>query len=102
MNEKMIVEIEVKAKEVLSEFERLDAQFQETAAGNKRLYQLMWKEHREYVKNAERETKQRAVDEKWLTRELEKEEGKRKRAIRQDGHSSFHPRPLMPHAMWRC
>ena len=84
LSEKMILEIEVRAKEVLSEFEKLDKQFQETAGENKRLYQLLWKEQNEYVKKAAAENKQRAADEKWLTGQIEKEEQARIRGIRKE------------------
>ena len=95
----MRVEVEMRAREALTQFEKLDAQFRETSGNNKALYQQLWREHKKYVGDVERENKKRISDERWLTnslnkevrerskneqwlaRELEKEEAKRKRAI---------------------
>lgn len=59
MNERMIVEVEMKARDALSQFEKLDAQFIETAGNNKQLYQQLWREHKKYVADVERENKKR-------------------------------------------
>ena len=75
MNEVMIVEVEMKARDALTQFEKLDAQFRETAGNNKALYQQLHREHKKYVGEVERENKKRASDEAWLSRELSKEGG---------------------------
>ena len=81
MNEVMIVEVEMRARDALTQFEKLDAQFRETAGNNKALYQQLHREHRKYVGDVERENKKRAADEKWLSRELSKEGEKRKSVV---------------------
>ena len=73
MNEVMIVEVEMKARDALTQFEKLDAQFRETSGNNKQLYQQLHREHKKYVGDVGRENKKRAADEAWLTRELNKE-----------------------------
>ena len=81
MNEVMIVEVEMKARDALTQFEKLDAQFRETAGNNKALYQQLHREHRKYVSDVEKENKKRATDEKWLSQQLAREEEKRKSVI---------------------
>ena len=81
MNEHLIVEVEMKARDALTQFEKLDAQFRETAGNNKQLYQELWRQHKKYVGDVARENKQRAADEAWLTRELSKEGEKRKSIV---------------------
>ena len=81
MNEVMIVEVEMKARDALTQFEKLDAQFRETSGNNKALYQQLHREHKKYVGEVERENKKRASDEAWLSRELSKEGEKRKSVI---------------------
>ena len=81
MNEVLIVEVEMKAREALTQFEKLDAQFRQTAGSNKALYQQLHREHRKYVGDVERENKKRASDEAWLSRELSKEGEKRKGVV---------------------
>ena len=73
MNEVMIVEVEMKARDALTQFEKLDAQFRETSGNNKQLYQELWRQHKKYVGDVGRENKKRAADEAWLTREMNKE-----------------------------
>ena len=73
MNEVLIVEVEMKAREALTQFEKLDAQFRQTAGSNKALYQQLHREHKKYVGDVGRENKKRAADEQWLTREMNKE-----------------------------
>ena len=80
-NEVLTVEVEMRAREALQQFEKLDAQFRETAGSNKALYQQLHREHRKYVTDVERENKKRASDEAWLSRELSKEGEKRKGVI---------------------
>ena len=81
MNEVMIVEVEMKARDALTQFEKLDAQFRETSGNNKALYQQLHREHKKYVGEVERENKKRASDEAWLSRELSKEGEKRKGVV---------------------
>ena len=78
-NEVLTVEIEMRARDALQQFERLDQQFRETAGSNKALYQQLHREHRKYVADVERENKKRASDEKWLTQSLQKEGGETQR-----------------------
>ena len=49
MNEVMIIEVEMRAREALTQFEKLDAQFRETAGNNKQLYQELWRQHKKYT-----------------------------------------------------
>ena len=77
----MIVEVELKAREALQNFEKLDAQFRETAGNNQALYKNLWSEHKKYVADTARENKKRAADEVRLTRELAREEENRKKGI---------------------
>ena len=49
MNEVMIVEVEMRAREALTQFEKLDAQFRETAGNNKQLYLELWRQHKKYT-----------------------------------------------------
>ena len=81
MNEHLIVEVEMKARDALTQFEKLDAQFRETAGNNKQLYQELWRQHKKYVGDVARENKQRVADEKWLSSELSKEGEKRKSIV---------------------
>ena len=83
-NEVLTVEVEMRARDALKQFERLDQQFRETAGANKALYKELWTQHKKYVAGVERENKKRVSDEAWLSRELSKEEEKRKRTIRQE------------------
>ena len=71
----------MRAREALQQFEKLDAQFRETAGSNKALYQQLHREHKRYVSDVERENKKRVTDERWLSRELSKEGEKRKGVI---------------------
>ena len=80
-NEVIRVEVEMRAREALQQFEKLDQQFRETAGSNKALYQQLHREHRKYVGDVERENKKRAADEKWLTQSLQKEGEKRKGVV---------------------
>ena len=80
-NEVLTVEVEMRAREALQQFEKLDAQFRETAGSNKALYQQLHREHKKYVGDVERENKKRVTDERWLSRELSKEGEKRKGVI---------------------
>ena len=81
MNERLIVEVELKAREALATFEKLDNSFRETAGNNKLLYRELWTQHRKYVGDVERENKKRVTDEKWLTQSLQKEGEKRKGVV---------------------
>ena len=85
MNERLVVEVEMKAREALQQFEKLDAQFRETAGSNKALYKELWTQHKKYVGDVERENKKRVTDERWLSRELSKEGEKRKGVILKEG-----------------
>ena len=80
-NEVLTVEVEMRAREALQQFEKLDAQFRETAGSNKALYQQLHREHKRYVSDVERENKKRVTDERWLSRELSKEGEKRKSVV---------------------
>ena len=80
----MRVEVEMRAREALTQFEKLDAQFRETSGNNKALYQQLWREHKKYTSDIERENKKRVADEAWLSRELSKEGEKRKSVVRKE------------------
>ena len=84
-NEVLTVEVEMRAREALQQFEKLDAQFRETAGSNKALYQQLHREHKRYVSDVERENKKRVTDERWLSRELSKEGEKRKSVVLKEG-----------------
>ena len=79
--EVMRVEVEMKAREALQQFEKLDQQFRETAGNNQALYKQLHREHKKYVSDVEKENKKRATDEKWLSQQLAREEEKRKSVI---------------------
>ena len=59
MQEKMIVEVELKAREALQNFEKLDQQFRETAGNNKALYQQLHREHRGDVERENKKSQRR-------------------------------------------
>ncbi len=77
----MRVEVEMHARDALQQFEKLDNSFRETAGSNRALYQQLWREHKKYVSDVDRENKKRASDEAWHSRELSKEGEKRKNVV---------------------
>ena len=56
MNERMIVEVEVRARQAILEFEKLDNEFKKISGSNKRLQQELWRQYNAETKSAEKNT----------------------------------------------
>ena len=56
MNEKLIIEVEAKARQAITEFDKLDNKFKELSAGNKRLQNELWRQYNAGTQSAAKNT----------------------------------------------